>query len=170
MKSKLYDGTAFGFTQDKSHTEAVNSIVHSVEKAFDKGKVAILVRLDVDQAFPSAWHPAILHTLITNNCPKDLILMLQSFLTDRVSELWFAGHTKPIKLSASTAQGARLSPNLWKAVNLHITKFITKWMADRSITGITVTFADDNSILLIGENERELCFVASDSVTDLIHI
>ncbi|CAM9387482.1 unnamed protein product, partial [Heterosigma akashiwo] len=109
----IYNEYQSGFEQGSSHTEAVGRIANLVENAFRKGQVAILIRLDVEQAFPSAWHPAIFQTLIEGKCPTDVILLLRSFLTDRVSQLFFHGERYGVPLSASTVQGARVSPNLW---------------------------------------------------------
>ncbi|CAM9199334.1 unnamed protein product, partial [Heterosigma akashiwo] len=171
QSSKIYNGYQFGFEQGKSHTGAVGSIVNHVEAAFKRDEVALLIRLDVEQAFPSAWHPAIFKTLVDGNCPEDLVLLLKSFLSDRVSELFFHGERHKVPLSASTVQGARLSPNLWKAVNHNIYLCILNWFTDNfwEQRGVTIVFADDNSILLIGSTERVLSLAAADLVTHLVH-
>ena len=118
--TRIYDAYQSGFQQGSFRTEAVGQIANLVEDTFRKGHVAILIRLDVEQAFPLAWHPAIFKTLIEGKFPTDIIVLLRSFLTDRVSQFFFHGERYSVPLSASTVQGARMSPNLWKAVNHNI--------------------------------------------------
>jgi len=165
QSSKVYGDVTFGFEQSKSHVEAVGAVVHRVEQAFSKGNVALLIKLDVSQAFPSAWHPAIFKTLIDNECPTDLIFLLKSFLSNRVSQMVFAGQRSSKALSASTVQGARLSPSLWKAVNKLISSAIMGWLKHQKNSGVTTVIADDNSILLIGSDEHVLSNYASELIS-----
>ncbi|CAM9591932.1 unnamed protein product, partial [Heterosigma akashiwo] len=169
QQSNAHGRSTYGFEQGKTHLDAVGEIVSNVERAFSRKKVAILIRMDVKQAFPSAWHPAIFNTLIQGECPPDIVLLLKSFLTNRISELLFSGARKRKFHTASTAQGARLSPNLWKAVNIYISNAIGNWLAQARQEGLIVSFADDNSILIIGPSEKSLSNRASDLISFIKH-
>ena len=55
-----------------STTDAAMAVKDLVEEGFRSGEVAVLVSLDVEGAFNSAWWPSILKSLKDSGCPPEL--------------------------------------------------------------------------------------------------
>jgi hypothetical protein len=53
----------YGFTQQKSSTNAAVAMKDFVEEGMKAGGVLVLVSLDVKDAFDAAWWPSILKSL-----------------------------------------------------------------------------------------------------------
>ena len=60
----------YGFTPQKSTTEAAMAAKQFIEPELERGRVVIMASLDVKGAFVSAWWPAILKGLRDAKCPE----------------------------------------------------------------------------------------------------
>jgi len=58
-----------------------------LEEGIRKGYIAILVSLNVRDAFDAAWWPSILKTLKEFNCPKNLHNLAKSYFSKRSATL-----------------------------------------------------------------------------------
>jgi len=54
-----------------------------IEPHINKGGVAIIISLDVQGAFGSAWWPAILQRLRDIKCPRNLYYLVKDYLKER---------------------------------------------------------------------------------------
>jgi len=127
--------------------------------------VAILLGFDVQNAFNSTWHQAVLETMKRKHCPEDLIYMVRSFLTLRVTNIHFGGYEKKKNLSASSPQGTLNSPLIWNTDNENILDILEEWKTEEF--ECIIAFADDNHILLIGDDPHQLIQRAKDLSIDL---
>jgi hypothetical protein len=59
----------YGFKPQTSTIDAAMAVKAYVEKGFRSGEVAVLMSLDVECAFNSAWWPSILKSLKESDCP-----------------------------------------------------------------------------------------------------
>jgi len=62
----------YGFTPERSTTDAAMAVKGFVEKGLAAGEIIVLISLDVKGAFDAAWWASILNGLKAYNCPKNL--------------------------------------------------------------------------------------------------
>jgi hypothetical protein len=58
-----------GFREGRLTESAAHSLISLTESAFDERKVCAAKYLDIKSAFDSAWHPAIIASLVKRFCP-----------------------------------------------------------------------------------------------------
>lgn len=104
----------FGFRSKHSTTQQVLRITESISLRFNEDTSTAMTLLDVEKAFDSVWHDALVHKLMLYNFPMYLIKMIVSFLENRVSFVAINGkHSKMYKIPAGVPQGSPLSPFLF---------------------------------------------------------
>ena len=99
--------------QTSTIDDAVKALIDYVEERFSSGEVTVLVSLDVEGAFNSAWWPSILKSLNDSGCPRNLLNLTKSFL----SKCWATLQRNNIKIKAQITrgcpQGSCCGPGLW---------------------------------------------------------
>ena len=73
----------YGFTPQNSTVDAAMEVRQYIEPHLNRRGVAIIINLDVQGAFGSAWWPAILQKLREIKCPGNLYYLAQDFLKER---------------------------------------------------------------------------------------
>jgi hypothetical protein len=71
-KTDFLNDNQFGFTPQKSTTDAAMAVKQFIETELERGRVVIMASLDVQGAFDAAWWPAILKGLRDAKCPRNL--------------------------------------------------------------------------------------------------
>jgi len=84
-RNELLNINQYGFTPQKSAIEAAIVVTEYQEEALREGKIAIIVTLDVKEAFDSAWWPNIIATLQKFKCPKSLYNLARNCLSERTA-------------------------------------------------------------------------------------
>jgi hypothetical protein len=77
----------FGFIPQKSTTDAAMAVNQFIEPELERGRVAIMVSLDVKGAFDAAWWPGILKGLREAKCPRNLYQLTQDYFGERRATL-----------------------------------------------------------------------------------
>ena len=77
----------FGFTPQTSTVDAAMSLKIFVEENLNKNRYMVLVSLDIQGAFDSAWWPAIMQSLRNFQCPKNLYKLADSYFNQRTATL-----------------------------------------------------------------------------------
>jgi hypothetical protein len=75
----LLNPNQFGFSPQKSITEAVMAVKDVINEALTKGQIIALVSLDVKGAFDAAWWPSILKALKEFYCPWNLYNLTKKY-------------------------------------------------------------------------------------------
>jgi hypothetical protein len=70
--NELLNQNQFGFTPQKSTTDAAMAVKNFIDKALTKGHIVALVSHDVKGAFDAAWWPSILKALKDFQCKKSI--------------------------------------------------------------------------------------------------
>ncbi|KZS01830.1 Uncharacterized protein APZ42_001392, partial [Daphnia magna] len=131
-----------GFREGKSTETTRHSLVSFIETAFSDKQSCATAFLDIQSAFDSAWHPAIISPLSEKGCPSPLLHLIHSFLSDRQVILTVEGFslTKPVRLGCP--QGGVLSPFLWNVL-------IDNLLRPHSSSPVKIiAYADDITIAL----------------------
>jgi hypothetical protein len=108
----------FGFRSKHSTTQQVLRITEKVSQRFNEDKSTAMVLLDIEKAFDSVWHDALLHKLHEYNFPMYLIKMIASFLENRVSFVTVDGtESERYDVPAGVPQGSPSAPFLFVVFN-----------------------------------------------------
>jgi len=91
-----------GFRPQTSTIDAVMALKDYIEEGFRSGEVTVLVSLDVEGAFNSAWWPSILKSLNDSGCPRNLQNLMKSYLSKRLAML----QINNIKIEAEMTRGS----------------------------------------------------------------
>lgn len=134
----------YGFRRGKSCIHQLYRITNHIRAQLRKRKSVGMLLLDLQAAFDSVWHPALLGKLLEMNVPMYLIKIIQSFLSERSFTVSVGNCFSSEKLvCAGVPQGAVLSPTLF---NL--------FLNDISIPSdlMLAMFADDTAALATSHN------------------
>lgn len=148
--NNLHHKDQYGFTHQTSATIALFKLKEKIKQIQSTNYTAIIISLDITGAFNSLWTPFVLHILKSNNCPNNILNLLQDSLSER-SISYLLKTTKIIKKGIlGSPQGSPMSPLLW---NLLISKLLeTKFHPQVQVQA----FADDITILIHGKSRREI--------------
>jgi exonuclease III len=104
----------FGFRAKHSTTQQIMRIVETVSLRFNEDKSTAMTLLDIEKAFDSVWHEALLHKILSYEFPIYLIKIIKSFLNNRRSYVSIGkGSSSFFPVPAGTPQGSPLSPPLY---------------------------------------------------------
>ena len=82
-KTEFLNPNQFGFTPQKSTTDAAMIVKQFIEPELERRTVVIMTSLDVKGAFDAAWWPAILRGLREAECIRNLYQLTQDYCKDR---------------------------------------------------------------------------------------
>jgi hypothetical protein len=89
-------------------------IVETVSLRFNEDKSTAMTLLDIEKAFDSVWHEALLHKIHSYGFPMYLVKIVMSFLANRRSYVSFGkASSNSFPICAGTPQGSPLSPPLY---------------------------------------------------------
>jgi hypothetical protein len=107
VRGLLSDNNQFGFRKGRGTTGAIDRAVGILKRARAESKHAVLVALDIKNAFNSAWYPGLLQLLLCSGCPGNLGRDIADLLQDR--SVTSEGVT--VETSRGCPQGSCLGPS-----------------------------------------------------------
>ena len=137
-KHQLLPKTHFGGRPGRTTTDAIHYLTYRIKEAWRKGKVASILFLDVEGAFPNAVTDRLIHNLKRRRMPKIYINFVKQLLGDRSTKLKFDDFTsEPIKIENGIGQGDPLSMLLYIIYNADLLEIAdTKNSKDELAAGI----------------------------------
>ena len=103
-----------GFRSEHGTQEQLLRVTDFISRSLNENKFALGVFLDIERAFDSVWHPAILLKLINHNFPSNLVKLVKNFLTGRTFRIKVNHSLSDVfNITAGVPQGAVLSPTLF---------------------------------------------------------
>jgi hypothetical protein len=84
--TNFLNNNQYGFTPQRTTIDAAMAVKNIVDEGL-KAEVIILVSLDIQTAFDSAWWPNILKSLQDCGCPRNLYYLIKSYLNQRAAVL-----------------------------------------------------------------------------------
>ena len=160
-KEMLLNPNQSGFRPGDSTINQLLSITHSVFEAFDCKPILEVrsVYLDISKAFDRVWHDGLIYKLRRCSILGNLLLLLQSFLSNRKQRTILNGQSSGWgNISAGVPQGSILGP-LFFLIYINDLSQILKCNVK--------PFADDTSLFTIVKDTNA---AASDMNHDLDHI
>jgi hypothetical protein len=141
-KNNCMNQNQFGFTPQKSTTDAAMLVKEYVEEGLEHGQIAIIVSLDVSSAFDNVWWPTILNTLKEFKCPQNLYNLVKSYLSQRTAEISTNTTRVERDVTKGCPQGSCCGPGLWNV------QYNSLFNLDFMKQTKAVAFADDLVIVV----------------------
>jgi hypothetical protein len=148
----LLSDRQFGFRKGRGTAEAIGKAATGIKRAREEGKHAVLVALDIRNAFNSAWYPKLSQLLARSGCPGNLGRAISDFLRDRS----VASEGATVKTERGCPQGSCLGPILWLLVMEEWFQEVDRLVAPENVTVEIQAFADDQLITITGPSMRGL--------------
>ena len=115
---QLIPPTHFSGRPGRSTTDALHYLVQRIKKAQQEGKVASVLFLDVEGAFPNAVTAGLLHNLKRRRIPRVYINFIKQLLTGRRTQLKFDNLiSESLNILNGIGQGNSLSMILYIPYN-----------------------------------------------------
>jgi hypothetical protein len=151
----------YGFRPQTSTIDAVMALKDYIEEGFRSGEVTVLVTLDVEGAFNSAWWSSILKSLNDSGCPRNLQNLTKSYLSKRLATLQTNNIKIEAELTKGCPQGSCCGPGLW---NIYYNSLLNLNYTHRTKT---IAFADDLILATRGKTVIEAENIANIELTKI---
>lgn len=146
INNKL-DNRQYGFRRGTGTTEALAAIHSSIAEALEQKEYAITTYLDLQSAFDTVWHKAVLYKAYNMQIPEYLLKWLNNYFENRNTKVSYKNYTTTQKrVEVGVPQGAVLSPLLF---NIMLSDL------PHSDNVKVVTYADDITLITRGKTLSE---------------
>ena len=154
-KHNLLPPNQFGGRPSRCTTDAMHLIAQKIKDAWQAKKVASILFLDIQAAFPNTVKERLLHNMKSRRVPTPYIRLLDRMLSDRQTQLRFDDFiSNPIHLSNGTTQGCPLSMLLYAFYNAELieiahgkNELAAGFVDDCAFVAIADTLDDSHRIL-----------------------
>ena len=120
-KHNLLPPNQFGGRPSRCTTDAMHLLVQKIKDAWRAKKVASILFLDIQAAFPNTVKERLLHDVETCRIPTSYICLLNHMLSKRQTRLRFDDFiSDPIQILNGTTQGCPLSMLLYAFYNVEL--------------------------------------------------
>lgn len=104
----------FGFKHGHSTNHQLVRLISHIKSGFHNKQSSGMILLDVEKAYDSVWHDAILHKMLSAGFPVRLIKIVESFIKNRSFQVIVNGVSSGRKnIPYGVPQGSVLSPTLY---------------------------------------------------------
>ncbi|GBN90278.1 Putative protein in type-1 retrotransposable element R1DM [Araneus ventricosus] len=103
----------YGFTPGRCATDAILQLKSWIKTARENEQHSVIVSLDIKSAFSRVWWPLVLHRLKGYDCPRNLFLMVASFLSDRRVSMDYGSLNITRSYTIGCPQGSNSGPLYW---------------------------------------------------------
>jgi hypothetical protein len=130
--------------------DALHLLTHKIEETWCAGKVAAVLFLDIEGAFPNAVPSRLVHNLRMWRIPGKYVAFIEKMLDGRSTLLKFDSHaSEPIALDNSIGQGDPLSMVLYQFYNANLLDILKgknedalAYVDDTIMVATTATFTE----------------------------
>jgi Reverse transcriptase (RNA-dependent DNA polymerase) len=150
-KYQLLPENHFGGRPGRTTTDSLHLVTNKIKGAWRRKKVAAMLFLDIEGAFPNAVTDRLLHNLRKRRIPEEYVLFVERMLADRRTKLRFDDHLSDwVKINNGIGQGDPLSMILYLFYNADLLDVPTR-------KGQTaVAFVDDANLYAEGDTYEEV--------------
>ena len=148
---QLLPKTHFGGHPGRTTTDAVHYLMQCIKGALQKGKVASILFLNVEGAFPNVVTDRLIHNLGRRKIPAIYMTFIKQLLTRRRIRLKFDDFiSESINILNGIGQGDPLSMILYILYNADLLEITGDEEHEDSLG-----YVDDIALIVIGENVEE---------------
>lgn len=142
---KLLPGCHFGGRPGHRTTDSMHLLLHRIKQAWRNGRVASVLFLDIEGAFPNAVKDRLLHNMRKRRVPEALVRTVGTALTNRHTTLRFDDFlSNAIPLRNGIGQGDPMSMIVYLFYNADILE------VPRTRNELAVAYVDDSAFLVEG--------------------
>ena len=146
---EVFPKTQFGGRPARCTSDSMMPLTHSIKKAWRSKKVASILFLDVQGAFPNVVKEVLLHNMRSQGVPPQYIKVTKLMLTGRRTKLSFDDFMSIfILINNGNNQGCPLSMLFYAFYNAGLLEISPPNASDEKQFG----FVDDVALLAIGDN------------------
>ena len=106
----------FGFKKQTSTIDALKTAITKIKNAKQNKEQVIAISLDIQAAFDNAWWPVLFKRLKTMRCPRNLYILIRSYMQQRKVYLDYADVTTSKEMTRGCIQGSVLGPLFWNII------------------------------------------------------
>ncbi|XP_052754561.1 uncharacterized protein LOC128201476 [Galleria mellonella] len=140
----------YGFLPQKSTEDALYDALSIVKSAIKSKQLAVMVSLDIQGAFDSAWWPTIITQLDTMGIDENIRQLITSYLSERKIIINYSGVTINRKTNRGCIQGSVCGPILWNVQ-------LNQALEASQYGGVHIqAFADDILLIAQGSTGEEV--------------
>ena len=140
----------FGGRPGRTTTDALHLLTYKIKQAWRSGKIAAVLFLDIEGAFPNAVPARLLRNLRKRGVPSKYVNFVSGMLRGRSTTLKFDGHTSdPIKIDNGIGQGDPLSMVLYQFYNADLLDI------PRDKSEDALAYVDDTILVATAESFHE---------------
>jgi hypothetical protein len=148
---QLLPKTHFGGRPGRTTTDTIHYLVQKVKEAWRKGKVASILFLGVEGAFPNVVTNQLIHNLRKRKIPRVYVNFIKQLLKDRTTKLKFNDFTsESIKIENGIGQGDPLSMILYIFYNADLLE-----ITDPDNKEDAIGYVDDIAMIAVGSDFKE---------------
>ena len=126
-KNKIIPLNQSGFQKGRSTTEHLIKLTTHIKHQFSRRKNILATFFDVKKAFDQVWHHRLLQKLAQIKLDKNLLLVIQNFLSNRTIQVKInTTYSTSKKLHMGVPQGSVLSPILFNIFLYDLPSVISK--------------------------------------------
>ena len=145
--NNLINTNQCGFRKQHSCLDILTYLEHHIQIALRQQKVLLIVFCDIEKAFDSASHTAILYTLYNKGIRGRLLRWISDFFSNRYFNVRINNnHSNNYSSKQGVPQGAILSPLLFTLLLSEMPEFRDTH---------TLMYADDLSLFVLGDSLEE---------------
>lgn len=162
-RHQLLLNTHFGGRSGRSTTDSLHLLEETIKNAWRSHKVASVLFLDIEGAFPNAVTKHLLHNMRMRRIPTDLIHFTEQVLTHRQTQLKFDGYTsKWFPVTNGIGQGDPLFMILYIIYSLDLVDVAKPRVGRAALRELTLAFVDDTAFVTIAKTFTETHAILAD--------
>jgi hypothetical protein len=152
-RHQLLPNTHFGGRPGRSTSDSLHLLEETIRNAWRTKKVASVLFLDIEGAFPNAVTKRLLHNMKKRRLPRQLIDFTERLLTNRKTQLRFDDYTSEwIPINNGIGQGDPLSMILYIIYNSDLVEVAKPRTGRQALNELTLAFVDDTAFIAIGKD------------------
>lgn len=149
----LLPNTHFGSRPGCSTTDSLHLLENVIKNAWRSHKVASVLFLDIEGAFPNAVTKRLLHNMRSQRIPEAIVEFTEQVLTGRKNQLRFDGFTSDwIPINNRIGQGDPLSMILYIIYNSDLVDIANRPRGRQALKELTLAFVDDTALVAIAQD------------------
>ena len=162
---QLLPNTHFGGRPGRSTTDSLHLLEETIKDAWRSHRVASVLFLDIEGAFPNAVMKCLLHNMWMRRIPGDIIHLTEQVLTGRQTQLRFDGFTSDwFPVTNGIGQGDPLSMILYIIYSSNLVDVARPCRGHETVKELTLAFVDDTAFIAVAKDFA----AAHDMLTDML--
>lgn len=151
----------YGFMPQVSTEDALYDAVNRIRQGVKDKEIVALVSLDIEGAFDNAWWPAVQKELLEKEVDREVVLLIDNYLSERSVSVQYAGNTVYRDTNKGCIQGSTCGPIMW---NIQLDPLLRR--AER-LEAHVQAFADDILIIASAKNSAELVRKVNEALEEI---